>query len=161
METHSEVKRDETRDNKPQSAAPTKCPLTAAITAIGGKWNMILLYWLDSGTRRFNELRRLMPEISHKVLAATLRDLEREGLITRKVYAEVPPRVEYRLSTHGETVRPIIEAVRSWGHVHIGSKGPPSALARPAANAAGAAGKLRALPKPASGTAARHRIKGS
>jgi DNA-binding HxlR family transcriptional regulator len=120
METNIEG----TRDEKPQSAAPTKCPLTAAITAIGGKWNMIVLYWLDSGMRRFNELRRLMPEISHKVLAATLRDLEREGLVTRKVYAEVPPRVEYRLSTHGQTVRPIIEAVRVWGHVHIASKEP-------------------------------------
>ncbi len=55
---------------------PTKCPLTAALNAIGGKWSLICLYWLDSGTRRFNELRRLMPEISHKVLPATLHDLE-------------------------------------------------------------------------------------
>src|SRR5436189_604367 len=59
---------------------PTKCPLTAARNAIGGKWSLICLYWLDSATRRFNELRRLMPEISHKVLAATLRNLEHEGL---------------------------------------------------------------------------------
>jgi DNA-binding HxlR family transcriptional regulator len=55
---------------------PTKCPLTGALNAIGGKWSLICLYWLDSGTRRFNELRRLMPEISHKVLPATLHDLE-------------------------------------------------------------------------------------
>lgn len=161
METHSEVKRGEIRDDTPQSAAPTKCPLTAAIRAIGGKWNMILLYWLDSGTRRFNELRRLMPDISHKVLAATLRDLEREGLITRNVYAEVPPRVEYRLSTHGETVRPIIEAVRGWGHAHIASKEPVGDLARPAAKAARGTGKRRALPKSASETPARNRIKSS
>jgi DNA-binding HxlR family transcriptional regulator len=98
---------------------PTKCPLTAAINAIGGKWSLICLYWLDSGTRRFNELRRLMPDISHKVLTATLRSLENEGLISRKVYAEVPPRVEYRISAHGETVRPILQAVRAWGHEHI------------------------------------------
>src|SRR5437868_14076741 len=63
---------------------PTKCPLTAALNAIGGKWSLICLYWLDSATRRFNELRRLMPEISHKVLAATLRNLEHEGLICRR-----------------------------------------------------------------------------
>jgi len=80
---------------------------------------LICLYWLDSGTRRFNELRRLMPDISHKVLAATLRALENEGLISRTVYAEVPPRVEYRISDHGETVRPILQAVRAWGHQHL------------------------------------------
>jgi len=60
-----------------------------------------------------------MPEISHKVLAATLRGLEQEGLICRTVYAEVPPRVEYRLSSHGESVRPIIQAVRAWGHEQL------------------------------------------
>jgi DNA-binding HxlR family transcriptional regulator len=98
---------------------PTKCPLTAALNAIGGKWNLICLYWLDSGTRRFNELRRLMPDISHKVLATMLRALEQEGLICRTVYAEVPARVEYRISAHGETVRPILQAFRAWGHEHI------------------------------------------
>ena len=105
---------------EPEPATPaTKCPLTAAINAIGGKWSLICLYWLDSGTRRFNELRRLMPDISHKVLAATLRALENEGLISRTIYAEVPPRVEYRISDHGETVRPILMAVRAWGHQHL------------------------------------------
>jgi DNA-binding HxlR family transcriptional regulator len=97
----------------------TKCPMTAALNAIGGKWSLICLYWLDSGTRRFNELRRLMPDISHKVLAATLRGLEQEGLISRTVYPEVPARVEYRISGHGESVRSIIEAVRVWGHEHL------------------------------------------
>ena len=97
----------------------TKCPLTAALTAIGGKWSLICLFWLESETRRFNELRRLMPDISHKVLASTLRALEREGLICRTVYPEVPPRVEYNISGHGESVRPIIQAVRAWGHEHL------------------------------------------
>ncbi len=85
-----------------QRVLPTECPMTAALNAVGGKWSLICLFWLDSGTRRFNELRRLMPDISHKVLAATLRHLEQEGLISRKVYAEVPPRVEYCISNHGE-----------------------------------------------------------
>lgn len=102
-----------------QAPVPTKCPLTAALNAIGGKWSLICLYWLDSGTCRFNELRRLMPDISHKVLAATLRSLEHEGLISRTVYPEVPARVEYRISDHGESVRPIIQAVRAWGHEHL------------------------------------------
>ena len=106
-------------DASEPATPPTKCPLTAALNAIGGKWSLICLYWLDSGTRRFNELRRLMPDISHKVLAATLRSLENEGLISRTVYAEVPPRVEYRISDHGETVLPILRAVRSWGHKHL------------------------------------------
>ena len=102
-----------------QPSVPAKCPLTAALNAVGGKWSLICLYWLDSGTRRFNELRRLMPEISHKVLAATLRNLEREGLICRTVYTEVPPRVEYSISSHGETLRPLLEAVRAWGREHL------------------------------------------
>lgn len=106
----------------PQLNIPTTCPLTAALTAIGGKWSLICLYWLDSGTRRFNELRRLMPDISHKVLAATLRGLETEGLICRTVYPEVPPRVEYFISAHGESVRPLIQYVRAWGHEHIAWK---------------------------------------
>jgi len=106
----------------PQSALPTKCPMTAALNAIGGKWSLICLYWLDSGTRRFNELRRLMPDISHKVLASTLQGLEHEGLICRTVFAEVPPRVEYRISAHGESVRPLIQAVRAWGQEHLAWK---------------------------------------
>jgi DNA-binding HxlR family transcriptional regulator len=115
METHPAAK----SIHASQPATPTQCPLTAALTAIGGKWSLICLYWLDLGTRRFNELQRLMPDISHKVLTATLRGLEREGLISRTVYAEVPPRVEYCISNHGETVRPIIQAVRAWGHEHL------------------------------------------
>jgi DNA-binding HxlR family transcriptional regulator len=115
METYPSIQ----EIGSPVPPSPTKCPLTAALNALSGKWSLICLYWLDSGNRRFNELRRLMPEISHKVLAATLRNLEEEGLIWRTAYAEVPPRVEYGISCHGETVRPIIEAVRAWGRQHL------------------------------------------
>ena len=103
----------------PADAPPTGCPMTAALNAIGGKWNLICLYWLDSGTRRFNELQRLMPDISHKVLSATLRTLEQEGLFCRTDFLEVPPRVEYKISAYGESVRPLIEAVRLWGRAHL------------------------------------------
>jgi DNA-binding HxlR family transcriptional regulator len=99
--------------------AATGCPLTAAIRALGGKWNLILLYWLEIEPRRFNELRRLMPEISHKVLAATLRLLEREGLVTRVVRPGRPPSVEYRLSAHGRSVVPVVRTVRAWGRGHL------------------------------------------
>jgi len=97
----------------------TGCPLTAALNAIGGKWNLIILYWLNLESRRFNELQRLMPDISHKVLADTLRLLEREGLIARIVHSEMPSHVEYKLSEYGESVRPLIESVRSWGGDHL------------------------------------------
>ena len=100
----------------------TDCPLAAALNVIGGKWSLIILYWLDDGRKRFNQLHKLMPAISHKVLAATLRDLEREGLITRTVYAEVPPRVEYAISGYGRSVRPLIEAVRKRGRQHLERK---------------------------------------
>jgi DNA-binding HxlR family transcriptional regulator len=102
-----------------QTPRVTGCPLTAALNAIGGKWSLITLYWLDSGTRRFNELQRLMPDISHKVLAETLRNLEHEGLISRMDFSEVPPRVEYKISPYGESVRPLIESIRVWGRAHL------------------------------------------
>jgi DNA-binding HxlR family transcriptional regulator len=97
----------------------TDCPLTAALDAIGGKWSLIILYWLEDDKKRFNELRRLMPAVSHKVLAATLRRLEREGIITRTVYPEVPPKVEYSISSYGRSVCPVIDAVRRWGRQHL------------------------------------------
>jgi DNA-binding HxlR family transcriptional regulator len=102
---------------------PEGCPLTAAIDAIGGKWNLICLYWLAVQPRRFNELRRLMPAISHKVLAATLQRLEREGLVCRTVHPHVPPQVEYRISPHGETLDSLIQSVRAWGRHHLEWKG--------------------------------------
>jgi DNA-binding HxlR family transcriptional regulator len=95
------------------------CPLTAALNAIGGKWNVIVLYWLATGTQRFSDLQRLMPAITHKVLTASLRQLEDEGLVLRAVYPEVPPRVEYMLSEHGRSVVPVVEAIRQWGHEHL------------------------------------------
>ncbi len=104
------------------SPAPSKCPLNATLTAVGGKWSMICLYLINSEKRRFNELRRLMPEISHKVLTETLRGLEQEGLISRTLYAEVPPKVEYSITSYGETLRPLMKAVISWGNTHIERK---------------------------------------
>src|ERR1700684_627879 len=118
METHPAPQ----NVDAPLPSLPTKCPMTAALNAVGGKWSMICLYWLDSGTRRFNELRRLMPDISHKVLTATLRNLEQEGLICLTQLPDVPLRVEYKISPYGESVRPLIEAVRLWGRAHLTRK---------------------------------------
>ena len=95
------------------------CPLTAALNVIGGKWNVIVLYWLATGTRRFSDLQRLMPAVTHKVLTGSLRQLQHDGLVLRAVYPEVPPRVEYTLSEHGRSVVPVVEAIRQWGHEHL------------------------------------------
>ena len=100
----------------------TRCPMTAALTAIGGKWSLILLYFLDSGTRRFNELRRLVPDVSHKVLTETLRNLEEEDLIVRTVHSLAPSHVEYEISEHGKSVLPLMHAVREWGRGHLDRK---------------------------------------
>ena len=97
----------------------TRCPMTAAIGAVGGKWSLIVLYFLDTGTRRFNELQRLLPDISHKVLTETLRGLEEQGLVVRTVHSLAPSHVDYELSAHGESVRPLIHAVRAWGREHL------------------------------------------
>jgi DNA-binding HxlR family transcriptional regulator len=94
--------------------------MTAALAAVGGKWNLIVLYWLAIKPRRFHELREVMSSISQKVLTQTLRDLEANGLVIREASGRRPPtRVEYSLSRHGETLAPVVEAVRLWGHQHL------------------------------------------
>lgn len=95
------------------------CPLTAAIAALGGKWALICLYWVAGQPRRFNELLRLMPEISHKVLTELLRDLEDNGLVSRREVSARPLHVEYALSAYGQGVLPLIEAMRDWGNRHL------------------------------------------
>jgi DNA-binding HxlR family transcriptional regulator len=94
--------------------------MTAALAAVGGKWNLIVLYWLAIAARRFNELREVMPSISQKVLTQTLRDLEANGLIVRSTSGRrAPTCVVYSLSEHGESLAPVVEAVRQWGHRHL------------------------------------------
>ena len=112
------IRRTVRKDDREGSWA-TDCPLTAALQVIGGRWSLITLYWLAQGSERFNELRRRMPSISHKVLAATLRDLEREGMISRTVIPDVPPKVAYAISDYGRTVTPLLEATRQWGRGHL------------------------------------------
>lgn len=102
-----------------QSSAGEPCPLSAALEAVGGKWNLIVLYWLAQETRRFAELQRLMPSISHKVLTETLRDLARHGLIDRTIVPGALPGVSYSLTAHGRSALPLVEAVRQWGHAHL------------------------------------------
>jgi DNA-binding HxlR family transcriptional regulator len=94
------------------------CAVEATLQLIDGKWKGVVLYHLFAGTLRFNEIRRLLPNVTQRMLTNQLRELEADGLITRKVYAEVPPKVEYSLSTRGRTLEPVIMALKAWGDAH-------------------------------------------
>lgn len=95
------------------------CPLATALDVIGGKWHLVVLYALAEQPRRFNELQRLAPGVSHKVLTQTVRHLETHGLVDRRVGTDAAPCVEYSLSEQGQTVRPILKAMADWGHAHL------------------------------------------
>lgn len=95
------------------------CPVETSLELISGKWKPRLLWKLhQSEVLRFGEFKRQLPDITPKMLTQQLRELEQDGLIVRTVYAEVPPRVEYRLSPLGETLRPILDAIAAWGTRH-------------------------------------------
>lgn len=91
------------------------CPVETTLTLIGDKWKVLILRDLLPGTKRFGELKKSIGSVSQKVLTAQLRDMEDSGLINRKVYAEVPPRVEYSLTELGKSLRPILDALQNWG----------------------------------------------
>ena len=85
---------------------------------IGGKWKPIILYYLKDGLKRFGELQRLIPHITKKMLTQQLRELERDEIIERKVYHQVPPKVEYSLSEYGKSLKPVLELMATWGNKH-------------------------------------------
>ncbi len=91
------------------------CPVATTIQLIGSKWKLLIMRNLMSRPWRFNELRKDLEGVSQKVLTDSLRAMESDGIITRTVYPEVPPRVEYALSPLGETMRPILDAMEKWG----------------------------------------------
>lgn len=89
------------------------CPVEATLDLIDGKWKAIILYHLLKGTLRFNELRRRLAKITQRMLTRQLRELEEVGLVSRTIFAEVPPRVEYALTAHGQSLEPVIRALWS------------------------------------------------
>lgn len=95
------------------------CPLTAALAAIGGKWKLIIVYWLAESPKHFAGLRKAMPGISQKVLTQQLRELISDGIVNREPKGAVPARVEYSLSDYGRSVLPLVEEVRVWGRAHL------------------------------------------
>ena len=92
-----------------------ECPVETTLMLIGDKWKVLILRDLMPGTKRFGELKKSIGHVSQKVLTAQLRDMEASGLLNRKVYAEVPPRVEYTLTDLGYSLKPILDAMWSWG----------------------------------------------
>lgn len=93
--------------------------IEAALGAIGGKWKILILWHLAIRTSRYGELRRQIPGITEKMLIQQLRELERDGIIERRVYPEVPPRVEYAFSAYGTSLRPVLCTLRTWGVGHL------------------------------------------
>jgi DNA-binding HxlR family transcriptional regulator len=94
------------------------CPVKLTSEVIGGKWKPLILFYLERGTHRFSELQRLLPGTTKKMLTKHLRELERDDLVRRKVFAQVPPRVEYSLTRHGQSLRPILVSMSAWGKRH-------------------------------------------
>jgi len=91
------------------------CPVEATIEVIGGKWKCLIIHHLLGGTKRFNVLKRLLPNVTQRMLTSQLRELERIGIIHREVYAQVPPKVEYSLTSCGKTLEPVLWVMHSWG----------------------------------------------
>jgi DNA-binding HxlR family transcriptional regulator len=95
------------------------CPLTAALAAIGGKWKLIIVYWLGQSPKHFAALRREMPGISQKVLTQQLRELMSDGIVQRQPQGAIPAPVEYSLTDYGRSLLPLVEAIRLWGRAHM------------------------------------------
>ena len=99
------------------------CPVEATLGLIGGKYKALILWHLTSRTLRFSELRKLIPAATPKMLTQQLRELENDGLLRRKVFPVVPPKVEYSLSPFGESLRPILQSMYAWGESYLHGMG--------------------------------------
>jgi DNA-binding HxlR family transcriptional regulator len=94
---------------------PEWCPIEATLDVIGGMWKVVIVRELLQGTRRYGELHRGVPGATHKMLTQQLRELERDGVLTRRVYLQVPPKVEYTLTPFGRRLAPVLDAMHDWG----------------------------------------------
>ena len=106
------------------------CPVKLTAEIIGGKWKPLILFYLEDKTRRFSELQRLIPISTKKMLTKHLRELERDGIVHRNIFAEVPPRVEYSLTRHGQSLRPILVLMSNWGKKHRARYGAAKSASR-------------------------------
>ncbi|MEM9324293.1 MAG: helix-turn-helix domain-containing protein [Bacteroidota bacterium] len=99
------------------------CALDLTMRFIGGKWKAVVIWYLRHGKRRFGELKSRIPDITDKMLSLQLKALEQDGIVSRKVYASVPPKVEYELTEEGATLIPIVESIAQWGRVKAEKEG--------------------------------------
>lgn len=99
-----------------------RCAVEITVAIAGGKWKPLIVHYLLGGTKRFGELKKLIGEVTQRSLTLQLRELEADGIISREVFAEVPPRVEYTLTALGSTLAPTLEAMKSWGEHYLASK---------------------------------------
>jgi DNA-binding HxlR family transcriptional regulator len=139
------------------------CPVKLTADIIGGKWKPLILFYLETRTRRFSELQRLIPGMTKKMLTQHLRELEHDEIVRRKVYAEVPPRVEYSLTRHGESLKPILKLMSAWGTRHRARYGLAATKIRrqeagappptPVATTASTVAPVATMPVPGNGSA--------
>ena len=101
---------------------PFGCTVEATLSVMGGRWKPVILFRLMAGTQRFGELKKTISGITQRMLTNQLRELERDGIIKRQVYAEVPPKVEYSLTILGQSLKPILHAMKDWGADYLNTK---------------------------------------
>lgn len=106
------------------------CPVKLTADIVGGKWKPLILFYLEGGTLRFSELQKRIPGMTKKMLTQHLRELERDEIIRRKVYVVVPPKVEYSLTRHGESLKPLLKLMSAWGKKHRARYGIPKSFSR-------------------------------
>ncbi|HEX6540507.1 MAG TPA: helix-turn-helix domain-containing protein [Ktedonobacterales bacterium] len=102
------------------------CPVEITLSIVGGKWKPMIVWFLLSGTKRFGELRRLLPGATQQMLTMQLRELEQAGVLHREVYAQVPPKVEYSLTELGRTLEPVVTQLATWGEWYRAQTGGPA-----------------------------------
>jgi DNA-binding HxlR family transcriptional regulator len=103
---------------KDTTMTESDCPIKTTLDVIGGKWKPLILFFLKTGPKRFSDLRRSVPDVTQKMLTDRLRELEKDGIVHRKIYPQVPPRVEYSLTPYGKTLSRVLEAMCAWGIKH-------------------------------------------
>jgi len=107
------------KDGDKKSVEVSECPVTFCLSKIGGKWKPIIIFLINQGVNRFGIMQRGIQGISKQMLTKQLRELERDEILTRKIYAEIPPRVEYFMTDYGKTLLPVIQQMRDWGETHM------------------------------------------
>lgn len=112
----------DTAPNESDCFDPDRCPVETTLAVVGGRWKPLILFHLRERSRRFNELRRLMPKVTQRMLTQHLRELEADGVVVRDVREQVPPHVEYSFSAKGRTLLPLLDAMADWGRANDGEQ---------------------------------------